>query len=168
MIEHADILQTFAEIGAAFAGFGALVTAVSGRRRGGGVELTALHISVGGALIAVLGGVLPFTIAAHSPESAWVWRGAAAIVLVVNNAYALVYTRWIYRLRDGETTPLGTRLLFFLTESGLQLPLWALLLGFGTGREAALYLTAMTFLLFQAGLLFLGLVTSVATSTAKD
>jgi hypothetical protein len=169
MIANGDILQTIAEIGAAFAGFAALVTAIglrAGHERS--VDLTRLHIAVGGSIMVVVGGVLPLAVGAYSPEHHLVWRISAGFVLALNYAYIVVYMPWVRRLRQGAAEPSTVQWFFWLLEAGFQVPLIVLLIGLATGFEAALYLTGITVLLFQAAVVFLGLVTSVASALASE
>ena len=168
VIENADTLQTISELAAAFAGFAALVSALSGRGRSRSVvDATRLHVAVAGSLIAVLGGLIPIIVAAHFPTSSHVWRVSAAAVLALNYGYAVAYRGWIKRLRrDLPQEGLSTRALFWTLEGLAQLALIACIAGLG--NPASFYLSALGLLLAQAALVFLGLVTSLAESVTDD
>jgi hypothetical protein len=168
VIENADTLQTISELAAAFAGFAALVSALSGRGRSRSViDATRLHIAVAGSLIAVLGGLIPTIVAAHFPTSSHVWRVSAAAVLSLNYGYGFAYRGWIKRLRgDLPQEGLSARTLFWTLEGLVQLALIACIAGLG--NPASFYLSALGLLLAQAALVFLGLVTSLAESVTED
>ena len=83
-MQHAETLKTIAEIGATFGGFAALVTAFS--QAGSRVmphDLTRLHVAVGGALMAVFGGLVPFVVGAYALGDSTVSRISAASVLLL-------------------------------------------------------------------------------------
>jgi len=168
-LDHSDVLQTIAEIGATFAGFSALVTAFS-QKGGGGrpVDLTRLHVAVGGALMVVFGGIAPFVVSAYSLADAVEWRVSAALLLVLNYLYILVYLPWVRRLRRNVERPFEVSPVFWALEVGFQLPLIALILGFSEERGAALYLTALVALLCQGAATFLALVTSIVSEVASE
>jgi len=168
VLENKDLLQTISQLGAAFAGFAALVTALTSRGNGrGSIDAIRLHVAVGGALMAVIGGLLPFVFAAHSVAEENVWRVSAIGLLALDYAYFLVYWTWINEMR--KTSPaenLSIRMFFWGQEALFQLSLVACIVGFGSG--AAFYLTALFALLGQAAASFLGLVTSLTKRFSSD
>jgi hypothetical protein len=166
LIANGEVLQTIAEIGAAFAGFAALASAI-GLRAGPerSVDLSRLHIAVGGALIVVVGGIVPFAVAAYSPPQELAWRASAGIVLFLNYAYTAAY---FPRLRRGDTEPAPVPWLFWVLEVALQVPLLALLFGYAGGLEGAVYLTGVTLLLCQGAFVFLRLITSIIETLIDD
>jgi hypothetical protein len=169
LVANSEILQTIAEIGAAFAGFAALVSAIAGRgHRGQAQDLTQLHVAVGGALMVVFAGIIPIVIAAYSLSENLVWRASAGSLLALNYAYTFAYLPWIRRVLGKRSWTVFGSALFSVLEVAFQVPLVVVVFGFAREHQSALYLTAVALLLAQGGALFLSLVTSVASPLADE
>lgn len=168
MSEIPDALETISELGAAFAGFAALVSALAVRQGDQRViDVTRLHIAVAGSLIAALGGLLPHAIAAHLTSSEHLWRFSAVALLVLNYGYGIAYFNWGRRLRgDRPMESRLTQVMFFGLEALICLALLACIADFRSG--SAFYLTALVALLSQAAFVFLGIVTSIVEHIAGE
>jgi hypothetical protein len=166
--ELPDELQTISELGAAFAGFAALVSALAIRQGDQRViDVTRLHIAVAGSLITVIGGLIPSVVDAHLPSSEHLWRLSAAALFTINYGYAVVYASWGKKLRgDRPWESRGPQAAFYGLEALVLLSIIACFAGLGSG--AAFYLTALIALLAQAAAVFLGIVTSIVEHIAGD
>jgi hypothetical protein len=166
LIANADVLQTISELGAAFAGFSALVTAIAGPGHSEeAAEASMIHVSLGGALIIVVAGLVPLGVGAYSLDDDLVWRFSAAIVLALNYAYIGAYAFWRSGLGGGIPTGRYGGALFWVLEFSFQAPLAACIIG--VGPLSSLFLTSLIFLVAEGAYLFFGLVASVTTRLVR-
>jgi len=158
--------QTVSEIGAAFAGFAALVSVLALRQGGDrAIDATRLHIAVAGSLIAAVGAFFPTVLSAHVSAPDHVWRYAAGALFALNYGYGVVYLNWGRKLRgDRPAESLPTQVAFFVLEALILLSLVMCLIDIGSGE--AFYLSVLVALLGQAAFVYMGIVTKIVEEIA--
>lgn len=162
MLENTDTLLSLAEIGAAFAGFAALVSVL--RRSGDATQavhdLLRLRLVISSSVSGVAAALIPVGLAGYGLDSGPTWRLAALFFLVFDNGIILSFLRAYGPVR-GSFPPdrLAVTLVSFL-ELVEQLSLVAIVVGLAFGTPSALYVTALIANICQAGFIFVRFVGS--------
>ena len=162
MLENSDTLLALAEIGAAFAGFAALVSVI----RGGGDrtdvvhDLLRLRLVISSSVTGVAAALIPVGLVAYGLESELTWRLAGVLFLILDNGIIVAFLR-AYRPVRGTFPPdrLAVALVSTL-EVAEQASLLAVALGLAAGAAPALYVTALIANICQAGFIFVRFVGS--------
>jgi hypothetical protein len=95
MLAQSDLLQTFAEVSAALAGFAALASALSWGRKAVQTDFANLRFVVVVALELIGICLLPLLIADAGVPEGVVWRSSSTIALLLNWAMAYVVMRYM-------------------------------------------------------------------------
>lgn len=151
---------TIAEIAGVFVGFAALI-AVTRRSEIDASQLGQIQAVVTIGLLVVVAALVPVGLGAYGVDGGGLWVTASLAYLVLN------WIVIILALRRAENRQIAgaqaranpvTAAFFWLLEIAVQLPL--LLVVFGVNREidAALYMTALVFHLFEAAFILAQLV----------
>jgi len=157
-LQYSDLLQTFAEIAVAFAGFASLIGLFG--RSPGAVQKVRLIAMVRSALIATAFSLLPFVPLALGTSKWTSWRVAAGLLLVVSGTNTFFVWRQVYRTwKQGQ---LKFRVGYFtIPMAALHLVLaGAACVAASPARAAGLYLASVAALLAVSGVLFLGVLTA--------
>lgn len=93
MLAQSDLLQAFAEVSAALAGFAALARALSRGREAAPTDFANLRFVVVVALDLIVICLLPLLVADAGVPERIVWRSSSAIALLLNWAMAYVVMR---------------------------------------------------------------------------
>lgn len=162
MLENSDTLLSLAEIGAAFAGFAALVSVI----RGGGDrtdvvhDLLRLRLVISSSVAGVAAALIPVGLVAYGLDNELTWRLAAVLFLVFDDGIIVSFLR-AYRPVRGSFPP---DRLAVLVVSALELveqaSLLAVALGLAGDAAPALYVTALIANICQAGFIFVRFVGS--------
>jgi hypothetical protein len=155
--ENTDTLLALAEIGAAFAGFAALVSVIrrrSGRAAEAAHDLLRLRLVIGSSVAGVAAALIPVGLAGYGLEPVLVWRLAALIFLIFDNGIIVSFIT-AYQPVRGTFPPdrLAVALVSAL-EVVEQASLVAVVLGLGFETPFALYVTALIANICQAGFIF--------------
>ncbi len=162
MLDESDALLTIAEVAATFAGFAALVT-LFGRRR---VAASALHdllrlrLVIGASVITVVAALIPVAVAGYGLSADIVWRGVAAVFLVLR---FFVIGSFLTSYRSVRGTFAADRLavsVAFVLELFILAGLIAVILNLVVERHFGLYVSALIGTIAQAAFVFLRLVES--------
>lgn len=163
MLDGTDTLLALAEIGAAFAGFAALVSVL--RRRSGQPaeaihDLLRLRLVISSSVAGVAAALIPVGLAGYGLEAEPTWRIAAAIFLVFDNGIIASFVG-AYRPVKGTFRPdyLAVSVVTAL-EVVEQASLVAVIVGFSLAPPLALYMTALIANICQAGFIFVRFVES--------
>ncbi len=162
MLENTETLLALAEIGAAFAGFAALVSVI----RGGGAprdvvhDLLRLRLVISGSVTGVAAALIPVGLVAYGLEGELTWRLAAVLFLVFDNGIIVAFLR-AYRPVRGTFPPDRLAVALVSTLEVLeQASLLAVALGLAVAAAPALYVTALIANICQAGFIFVRFVGS--------
>ncbi len=162
MLENTETLLSLAEIGAAFAGFAALVSVL--RRSGDPTQavhdLLRLRLVISSSVSGVAAALIPVGLAGYGLDPGPTWRLAALFFLVFDNGIILSFLH-AYRPVRGSFPPdrLAVGLVSFL-ELMEQVSLVAIVVGVTFGAPSALYVTALIANICQAGFIFVRFVGS--------
>jgi len=163
MLENTDTLLALAEIGAAFAGFAALVSVI--RRRSGEPaeavhDLLRLRLVIASSVAGVAASLIPVGLDGYGLDVDLTWRLAAVIFLVLDNGIIVSFVS-AYRPVRGSFPPdrLAVALVSAL-EVIEQISLLAVILGLSFANGPALYITALIANICQAGFIFVRFVGS--------
>lgn len=154
------LFVTIAEIAGVFVGFAALIS-VTRRSEIDTSQLGQIRAVVTIGLMVVVAALIPVWLGAYQVTGHPLWVVASLIYLVLNWAVIYLALRRPENRRlaaaQARTTPVMAAF-FWLLEIPIQVPL--LLVVFGVNREldAAFYLTALVFHLFEAALVLAQLV----------
>lgn len=154
------LFVTLAEIAGVFVGFAALIS-VTRRSEIDTSQLGQIRAVVTIGLMVVVAALIPVWLGAYQVTGHPLWVVASLIYLVLNWAVIYLALRRPENRRlaaaQARTTPVMAAF-FWLLEIPIQVPL--LLVVFGVNREldAAFYLTALVFHLFEAALVLAQLV----------
>ena len=163
MLEGAGTLLALAEIGAAFAGFAALVSVL----RGGSDQpaqaihdLLRLRLVISSSVAGVAAALIPLGLAGYGLDPDVAWRVAAAVFLVFDNGIIASFIG-AYRPVRGKFPPdrLAVSVVSFL-ELVEQASLLAVIVGLSLAPYQALYTTALIANICQAGFIFVRFVES--------
>jgi hypothetical protein len=157
MLENTDTLLALAEIGAAFAGFAALVSVI---RRGSVRAAEAVHdllrlrLVISSSVAGVAAALIPVGLAGYGLDSGSVWRLASVIFLVFDNGIIVSFIG-AYRPVRGTFEPdrLAVALVSLL-EVVEQMSLASVAFGLAFGNGPALYVTGLIANICQAGFVF--------------
>lgn len=157
MPENTDTLLALAEIGAAFAGFAALVSVIrrgSGRAAEAAHDLLRLRLVIGSSVAGVAAALIPVGLAGYGLEPGLVWRLAALIFLIFDNGIIVSFIT-AYQPVRGTFPPdrLAVALVSAL-EVVEQASLVAVVLGLGFETPSGLFVTALIANICQAGFIF--------------
>lgn len=163
-MEHQDLLQTIAEVAAAFAGFTGVISVFghSGSSRDNWSVHGARTI-IEASLFTILFAFLPFVVHGFGAGSEATWRISSGCFLFLLAAGAFGGTRRVWRVAGaGNASPLSHSSLYAGITLTLGISMSALLLanvwGFSFGSPATVYLACLLGPLGVAGLTFLQMV----------
>jgi len=106
VLENTDSLLSLAEIGAAFAGFAALVSVIqkaSDKPAEAAHDLLRLQLVISSSVAGVAAALIPVGLAGYGLDPALTWRVAAALFLIFDNG---IIARRIGR-SAGNSRPTG-------------------------------------------------------------
>jgi hypothetical protein len=157
-VQDTEILLALAGIAGVFVGFGALISATSGLPG----ELWTIRSVVEQGIIVIAAALVPVVIERYDVAARDLWVMASVAILALEWAAILMaHVRQedmafrVFRTRAGRAM-LAFVVLFL--EVPAQVALFMVVLGFVTGQEAALYVTAVVLWLFQPAVLLVSLV----------
>jgi len=163
-VENREILQTIAEVAAAFAGFTGVIS-VFGRLGDSddGWSLQGARSIIESSLATILFALVPFVVSGFGAGSPAVWRVSSGLFLALVLAGALGGARRIWQVAgSGDTSAVRMSPLFLGVSAVIGLGMFALLaanvLGFSFGSPATVYLLCLMGPLAVAGLTFLQMV----------
>ena len=163
MLENTDTLLALAEIGAAFAGFAALVSVI---RRGAEQPADAVHdllrlrLVIASSVAGVAASLIPVGLAGYGLDSDLTWRFAAVIFLAFDNGIIVSFVS-AYRPVRGSFKPDRLAVVIVTAlEVVEQLSLVAVIIGLPFADGPALYITALIANICQAGFIFVRFVGS--------
>jgi len=162
MLENTDTLLALAEIGAAFAGFAALVSVL---RKGSLPPAQAVHdllrlrLVISSGVAGVAAALIPVGLFGYVNVD-WVWRISAVVFLLFDNSIILSFVG-AYKPVRGDFDPdrLAVAVVSAL-EIVEQASLVTILLGLGPVPPSSLYVTALIANICQAGFVFVRFVGS--------
>lgn len=154
------LFVTIAEIAGVFVGFAALI-GVTRRSEIGASQLGRLRAVVTIGLAVVVAALFPIVLDAYDLTERTLWLIAGASYLALNWVVIALALRRPENRRlaadQARTMPLGAAF-FWLLEAPIQVPLLLVVLGVNPELDAAFYLTALVFHLFEAALVLAQLV----------
>ena len=157
-MQHSDLLQTFAEISVAFAGFASLISLLG--RSSEFVDGSRLLGMVRTSLLGTAFALFPFVPVALSVPEATAWRLSGGLLFVVSGMHTFftwrkLYRMWmkgVFKVRAGYFTfPMGAVHLLLAASACLTT---------SPDRAAGLYIASLAGLISVSGVLFLGVFTS--------
>jgi len=162
-MEHQDILLTYAEVAAAFAGFSAIVSSFAENRRSKNLRINHYRIKVmiEYSLCVVIFAFLPTLLVLFFEMEDAAWRLSSAVLIVVWGIIALLSaTRaravlgvWGFSVAAGFSYSMLVLTLLGITVLGLSV------LGIHVRSPAGSYLIGLFFPLLQSAFYFLHIVT---------
>jgi class 3 adenylate cyclase len=153
VLAQSDLLQTFAEVSAALAGFAALASALSRGRETAPTDFANLRFVVVVALELIGICLLPLLVADAGVPERTVWRSSSAIALLVNWATAYFVLRYMARHRIPLRQPLTLFVLYPAEVIG-ELALLVNVLGLYAEYASTLYLVFLLIGFAQAAAAF--------------
>ena len=169
-MEYQDLLQTIAEVAAAFAGFAGVISVFGHSRESEhSWSIPGAHTIIEASLFTILFAFLPFIVHGFGAGSQATWRISSGCFLLLLVAGAFGGTRRVWRVAGAST---GAPLVQSPVYAGITLTLGtamiALLLanawGFSFGSPATVYLSCLLAPLGVAGLTFLQMVVRASSS----
>lgn len=163
MLENTDSLLSLAEIGAAFAGFAALVSVIrtaSEKPAEAAHDLLRLQLVISSSVAGVAAALIPVGLDGYGLDAGLTWRVAAVLFLIFDNGIIATFVSSYQPVR-GEFEPdrLAVSVVGCL-EVVEQLSLVAVVFGVPVGTPSALYVTALIANICQAGFIFVRFVGS--------
>lgn len=163
MLENTDSLLSLAEIGAAFAGFAALVSVIrtaSDKPGEAAHDLLRLQLVISSSVAGVAAALIPVGLAGYGLDPALTWRVAAVLFLIFDNGIIATFVSSYQPVRgDFDPDRLAVTVVGCL-EVLEQLSLVVVVLGLPIGNPPALYVTALIANICQAGFIFVRFVGS--------
>lgn len=163
MLENTDTLLSMAEIGAAFAGFAALVSVIrrpSDRRADAIHDLLRLRLVIASSVAGVAAALIPVGLDGYGLESELTWRIAAGLFLLFDNGILGSFMS-AYKPVKGTFEPDRPAVVVVMSLEVLeQASLVAVLLGSPVSNAPALYVTALIANVCQVGFIFVRFVGS--------
>lgn len=158
-MESADILQTFAEIAIALAGFGGIAAGLGYRSRGAwrDDDQTRLIGMAYTSLLVVFAALLPFVI--YNLGMASPWRISASLVLPLQLVIVFGSFR-VFRHGIPQTHSRVASILLMLAHLGTVGVLSAISFNIYASSQFGLYLLGVVLMLFVAALLFVRLLST--------
>jgi len=161
-VEDVVLFVTIAEIAGVFVGFAALIS-VTRRAEIDVTQLGQIRAVVTIGLMVVVAALIPVAFSAYDLTGHGLWVVVSLVYLVLNWTVIVVALRRPENRRlaaaQARTTPV-TAVFFWLLEIPIQVPLLLVILGINRDLDAAFYLTALVFHLFEAALVLAQLVYS--------
>ena len=161
-MEDVVLFVTIAEIAGVFVGFAALIS-VTRRAEIDVTQLGQIRAVVTIGLMVVVAALIPVAFSAYDLTGHGLWVVVSLVYLVLNWTVIVVALRRPENRRlaaaQARTTPV-TAVFFWLLEIPIQVPLLLVILGINRDLDAAFYLTALVFHLFEAALILAQLVYS--------
>ena len=161
-MESSDTLLTLAELGAAFAGFSALVSVLKGRRGqpAAAHDILRLRIVIATSVVVVAASLVPVALTNFNLSERAVWGVSAVVLLALDYAVILSFVRSYQPVR-GEFPPDRTAVgLYGSLEIVEQLGLVAVILNVRPELNYALYVTALVLNICQAAMVFVRYIES--------
>ena len=162
-MQNTDTLLALAEIGAAFAGFAALVSVLQrtqDRVAEAVHDLLRLRLVISSSVSGVVASLVPVGLAGYGIETGLAWRLAALLFLLFDSGIIVSFVR-TYQPVKGAFEPDRLAVAVFTgLEVIEQVSLLAVILGFSFGNAPALYVTALIANICQAGFIFVRFVGS--------
>ena len=161
LADDSNTLLTIAEIGATFAGFAALVSALGRRVTTGRAlhDLMRLRLVIGTSLIVVVTALVPSALALFDLAPGTVWRASAGLFLALTYLEIVALIAGYHRVRDEIVPDIVAVAIAFALQLVVQGALIAVLVGL-TDRGDAWYVAALVALLVTAAIVFMRLVES--------
>ena len=163
MPEHADTLLALAEIGAAFAGFAALVSVIPrspDRTAAPAHDLLRLRLVISSGVAGVGAALLPLGLAGFVTRVDLIWRLSALAFLVLDNSVIWSFLGAYEPVRGSFPPDRLAVTVFMSLEVIEQIGLLLVVLGLGPWNPAGLYVAALTANLGQAGFIFVRFIGS--------
>ena len=167
LTDDSNALLTIAEIGATFAGFAALVSALGRRVSSGRAlhDLMRLRLVIGTSLIVVVTALVPSALALFDFEPRTVWRASAGLFLALTYAEIVALIASYHRVREEIVPDIVAVAIAFALQLVVQGALIAVLVGL-TDQSDAWYVAALVALLVTAAIVFMRLVESAFAQLA--
>ncbi len=157
-MQYSDLLQTFAEIAVAFAGFASLI-GLFGRSSDSAQKVRLIGM-VRAALLATAFSLVPFVPLALGAQEVTAWRIAAGLFLLVSGTNTLFVWRRIYQMWRGGDLKLRVGY-FTIPMAAVHLGLaGAACVSTSSERSAGLYIASVAGLLAVSGVLFFGVLST--------
>jgi hypothetical protein len=164
LVQDVVLFVTIAEIAGVFVGFAALIS-VTRRADIDASQLGQIRAVVTIGLMVVVAALIPVALSAYDLTGHALWVVASLIYLVLNWTVIVLALRRPENRRlaaaQARTTPMAA-VFFWLLEIPIQVPLLLVVFGVNRDLDAAFYLTALVFHLFEAALVLAQLVYSQA------
>ena len=160
--ESIDTLLTLAEIGAAFAGFSALVSVLKVRRgRADAIhDILRLRIVISTSVVAVVASLIPIGLTNFDIADRIVWSVSAATLLTLDYSVIVSFVR-SYKPARGQFPPdRAAVILFGALEVLEQAALIVIILSVRPDSNRPLYIAALILNICQAALVFVRYVGS--------
>lgn len=163
MLNNTDTLLALAEIGAAFAGFAALVSVIQRKSDEPGEaahDLLRLRLVISSAVAGVAAALIPVGLAGYGVSPELNWRVAAVIFLIFDNGIIVGFLQAYGPVRGSfppDRVAVGLVSSLELVE---QASLVTVALGVWAENAPALYVTALIANICQAGFIFVRFVGS--------
>ena len=161
-MEDVALFVTIAEIAGVFVGFAALIS-VTRRSEIDVTQLGQIRAVVTIGLMVVVAALIPVALSAYDFTGHGLWMVVSLIYLTLNWTVIVVALRRPENRKlaatQARTTPV-TAVFFWLLEIPIQVPLLFVIFGVNPDLDAAFYLTALVFHLFEAALVLAQLVYS--------
>jgi len=161
LADDSNTLLTIAEIGATFAGFAALVSALGRRATTGRAlhDLMRLRLVIGTSLIVVVTALVPSALELFDFEPATIWRASAGLFLALTYVEIVALISGYHRVRDEIVPDIAAVAIAFALQLVVQGALIALTVGL-TEHDDAWYVAALVAMLATAAIVFMRLVES--------
>jgi O-antigen/teichoic acid export membrane protein len=170
VLENTDALLSLAEIAAAFAGFGALVSVIGRKRAKTGEaihDLLRLRLLIATSVVGVTAALVPVGLAGYGLAPEAVWRLSSLTFLVLSYAIIAGFVNAYQPVRGNFPPDRLAVLLVLLLEVAEQVSLGMVVLELNPDNIAALYVTALIANICQAGFIFVRFVHSVFRHRTK-
>ena len=162
-----DVLLTFAEVAAAFAGFSAIAGIIGGRSQEiAQQDAERLRAVILNSILVLIAAFSPLLISQYGLEDNRVWWLASVIVLPCNWLVAILLTYLGTQTKLWRADKIYTSVSFAL-EIPVELTLIFNVLGMFAGVAPALYMTCIFLILLQSAVAFATLLHSLISHHRK-
>ena len=167
MTPEIDLFVTMAEIAGVFVGFGALISVTRGDEIAAD-QLGHIQAVVTIGLVVLVAGLIPVGLDRYGVTGRSLWFISSLVFLILSWAVNLLSLRREESrqllLDQLRSRPLNAAFFWLLLELPVQVPLFLAVFGARPALDAAFYLTALLFNLFQAAFVLAHLVYSTVRS----
>jgi hypothetical protein len=165
MSQEIEVFVAMAEIAGVFVGFGALIS-VTRQSEIEADQLGQIRGVVTVGLVVMVAALIPVGLDRYGVAGHNLWFTAGLVFFTFNWAVIILSLRRPesrqLAVRQARSSPLSAAFFWLLLELPVQIPLVLILLGSRPDLEAAFYLTALVFNLFEAAFALAQLVYSQA------